>query len=120
MGVLSRREHEVMDAVFSLCQKKGVCVVSPSELVSLLPKNKGYTEEKLESILTELALDNYFQLLFSERQGEKMFVISLTSTGQAYKRSDLQRRRDSLRKIAWAIGSAVIAFLVGVLLKRIF
>ena len=120
MGVLSRREHEVMETVFSLCHKKGVCVVSPSELLSALPDNKGYTEESLENILTELSLDNYFQLLSSERQGEKMFVISLTATGQAYKRSDIQRRRDSIRKIAWAIASAVIAFLVGVLLKRIF
>ncbi len=120
MGVLNRREHEVMEAVFSLCQKKGVCVVSPSDLLSLLPPNKGYTEEKVESILNELALDNYFQLLSSERQGEQMWVISLTAVGQAYKRSDLQRKRDSLRKIAWAISSAVIAFLVGWLLKRIF
>lgn len=120
MGVLSKREHEVMEAVFSLCQKKGVCVVSPNELLSLLPQNKGYTEEKLEGILAELCLDNYFQLLSSERQGEKMLVISLTATGQAYKRSDIQRRRDGARKIAWAVGSAVIAFLVGWLLKRIF
>lgn len=120
MSVLNRREKEVMETVYALCQKKGVCVVSPSEFLDYLSHGKGYTEERVESLLTELALDNYFQLLSSERQGEKMWVISLTATGQAYKRSNLQKRRDIIFKIAWAVGSAVIAFLVGVLLKRIF
>lgn len=118
--MLNKRESEVMCAVYSLCENKGICLISPSELLSLLPPRKKYTEAQLEKILNALALDDYFELLSSERKGEKMYVISLHSSGYAYKRCELQRRRDFALKILWAATSAVIAFIVGWILKRIF
>ena len=118
--MLNRRESEVMNAVYSLCVGKGVCLISPNELIDLLPARKKYTEESLEKILRALALDDYFELLSSERKGEKMYVISLHAGGLAYKRNAVQQKRDIALKIIWAVGSAVIAFLVGLILKRIF
>jgi len=118
--VLNKRETEVMNVIFSLCHDKGVGLVSPTEILDMLPKKRRYTEERVEGILNELALDNYFELLSSERKGEKMYVISLRTNGYAFKRGYVQRRRDALFKVFWAVVSAVIAFTVGVLLKRIF
>ncbi len=118
--MLNKRETEIMNTVYELCHEKGVCLVSPAELLSMLPPRKGYTEEQLESILGELALDNYFELLASERKGEKMYVISLRANGYAFKRYFAQMKRDAVVKIFWAVASAVVAFLVGVILKRIF
>ncbi len=118
--MLTKKETEVMDRIYTLCHEKGVCLISPSELLSLLPVRKSYTEEGVEGILQELALDGYFELLSSERKGEKMYVISLRSNGYAFKRSYEQLRRDALVKIFWAVASAVVAFLVGIVLKRIF
>ena len=120
MGVLNRQENEVMNAVYRLCDGRGVCLVSPDEITNLLPPKKGYDEQQIERILGALALDDYFQLLSSERKGEKMYVISLRANGYAYKRSFVQRKRDFIFKLGWAVASAVIAFLVGLLLKRIF
>ena len=118
--MLNKRETEIMNTVYELCHEKGVCLVSPSELLAMLPQRKGYTEEQLETILGELALDNYFELLSSERKGEKMYVISLRANGYAFKRYFAQIKRDAAVKIFWAVASAVVAFLVGVILKRIF
>ena len=118
--MLNRRETEVMNAVYELCHEKGVCLIAPSELLALLPSRKKLSEEGLEKILSELALDNYFELLSSERKGEKMYVISLRADGYAFKRWSLQMKRDFAVKMFWAVASAVVAFLVGVLLKRIF
>ena len=109
-----------MNAVYALCEEKGICLISPSELVSLLPPRKKYTEEAVEKILSELSLDNYFELLSSERKGEKMYVISLRASGYAYKRCSVQQKRDFALKVVWAVTSAVIAFLVGWILKWIF
>ena len=109
-----------MNTVYELCHEKGVCLVSPAELLSMLPQKKKYTEAQLENILGELALDNYFELLSSERKGEKMYVISLRTNGYAFKRGYVQMRRDAAVKILWAVASAVVAFLVGLILKRIF
>ncbi len=118
--MLNKRENAVMDVVYDLCHDKGICLVSPSELLSMLPPKKHFTEGDIERILDALALDDYFELLASERKGEKMYVISLHASGYAYKRYSLQQKRDFAVKLGWAIGSAVIAFLVGVILKRIF
>ena len=118
--MLNRRETEVMSAVYTLAHEKGICLISPAELLSLLPPRKKYTEEQVEGILNELALDNYFELLSSDRKGEKMYVISLRGNGYAFKRGYVQMRRDAALKIFWAVASAVVAFLVGLVLKRIF
>ena len=118
--MLNKRESEVMSAIYSLCYEKGICLISPEELLSMLPVRKKYNEEQLEKILSELALDNYFELLSSERKGEKMYVISLRANGYAYKRCALQQKRNVAVKMLWAVASAVVAFLVGLLLRRIF
>lgn len=118
--MLSRKEMEVMNAVYTLTHEKGICLISPAELLSLLPPRKKYTEEQVEGILHELALDDYFELLSSDRKGEKMYVISLRNNGYAFKRGYVQMRRDAAVKIFWAVASAVVAFLVGLILKRIF
>ena len=109
-----------MGAVYTLCEGKGICLISPTDLISLLPSRKKYTEEQVEKILGALALDDYFELLSSERKGEKMYVISLHASGYAYKRCSLQQKRDVALKLGWAIASAGIAFLVGWVLKWIF
>ena len=118
--MLNKQEYEVMNAVYSLCHEKGICLLSPAELISFLPSHKKYTEERVETILHELSLDNYFELLSSERKGEKMYVISLRANGYAFKRTSLQMKRDVAGKMVLAILSAVVAFIVGLILKRIF
>ncbi len=109
-----------MDAVYNLCHDKGVCLISPTEIIDNLSPRRKYTEEQIESVLHELALDDYFELLSSERKGEKMYVISLKTNGYAFKRAFAQMRRDAVVKIFWAVASAVVAFIVGLILKRIF
>ena len=118
--MLNKREVEVMNRVYELCHERGVCLISPAELLSLLPLRRKYTEEQVERILQELALDDYFELLSSERKGEKMYVISLRANGYAFKRCFAQRRRDAAAKMLWAVASAIVAFFVGFILKRIF
>ena len=118
-GVLTKRESEVMRAVYALC-REGVCLVSPTELLARLPARGKWSQDSLEKVLTALSLDNYFDLLSSERKGEKMYVITLREGGRAYPRNAQQFRRDLFLKLGLAVASAVIAFLVGLILKWIF
>ncbi len=118
--MLNRRESEVMQAVYSLCREDGRCLIAPADLLKLLPKKEKCTEEKLEKILKALELDDYFEMISSDRKGEKMYVITLHPNGFAFKRSSVQMRRDLFFKVSWTILSAILAFLVGLLMKRIF
>lgn len=117
---LNKREDEVMNAVFTLAGGKEQFLVSPEEILALLPPKANYDEEKLEEVLRALELDDYFELILSDRKGEKMYVIHLHSQGLAYKRSDSQRKRSLYFKLGVAAAGAVLSFLIGMILKAIF
>ena len=105
--MLNREENEIMRAVYELCGGKGCCLVSPYDLMSLLPAKRGYTAERVDRLLRSLELDDYFDLLESDRKGERP-------------RERLQMRRSIAFKIGLSVAGAVITFLVGLLLRLAF
>ncbi len=118
--MLNRQENEVMNAVYEMCDGKESCLVSPLEIMSILPKKRKYTPEEVEKILRSLELDDYFDLIESDRKGEKMYVITLHANGLAYPRTRLQMRRDIAFKVGLSVAGAVITFVVGRILVAIF
>lgn len=117
---LNKKESEVMDAVFRLSGGKERFLVSPYELVSMLPARGKYDEVALGRLLRSLSLDGYFELVESERKGEPVYVIQMREAGLNFRREDYQRRRSVCFRWAVAAVGAVITFFVGVLLKIIF
>ena len=109
-----------MKRVRALSDDRGVCLATPKELLDGLPPRERWTEEGLRKTLTDLKMDAYFDLLYTERKGECTYVITLREAGQAFERNALQRRRGYAVKLFWAVFSAVIAFVVGWILKFIF
>lgn len=118
--MLSRSENEIMSAVYSLCDGLDGCLISPVEILSLLPAKRKYSLEKIDGILHDLMCDGYFDLITSERKGEKMYVINLKESGFAFKRSAKQRRRDVAFRIVLAFIGAAATFIFGLILKGIF
>lgn len=117
---LNRKENEVMRAVFSLSDGKDRYLASPYELIAVLPAKSNYTEDSLERVMHALELDGYFDFILSDRKGEKTYVIHMHEAGLAYRRSDIRRKRSLCFKLAVAAVSAVVTFLVGMILRLIF
>lgn len=118
--MLNKNETEVMSAVYSLCDGTDGCLVSPLDILSVLPVKKKYTPEIIEGILNDLKCDGYFDLITSERKGEKMYVINLKENGLAFKRNEKQRQRDVAFRIGLAFIGALATFIFGLILKGIF
>lgn len=118
--MLNRYETEVMAAVYALCDGTEGCLVSPLDILSILPAKHKYNAEKLEDILYALKCDGYFDIISSERKGEKMYVINLKESGFAFKRTAKQKQRDVTFKIFLAFIGALATFIFGVILKRLF
>lgn len=118
--MLTRYENEVMSAVYSLCDGTEGCLVSPIDILSVLPSKRKIDTEKLDDILNALKCDGYFDLIPSERKGEKMYVINLKESGFAYKRNAKQKQRDITYKIFLAFVGALATFIFGLILKAIF
>lgn len=117
---LSRRENEVMRAVFELSDGKDRFLLSPYELAAVLPPKGNYNEESLERTLRALELDGYFDFIPSDRKGEKTYVIHMREAGLAFKRSDAQRKRSICFRWGVAAVGAVITFLIGLILRLVF
>jgi hypothetical protein len=109
-----------MCAVYSLCDGTDGCLISPADILSLLPSKKKYTTERVDIALNALHSDGYFDLITSERKGEKMYVINLTDHGKAYTRAAKQRKRDIAFKIFLAFIGAFATFIFGLIIKAIF
>lgn len=118
--MLSKHENEVMSAVFLLCDGTDSCLVSPLDILSVLPAKKQYNPEKVENILHDLCCDGYFDLITSERKGETMYVINLKENGFNFKRNAKQRQRDIAFRIMLAFIGAAATFIFGLIIKGIF
>lgn len=118
--MLGRRESEIMSAVYDLCDGTESCLVSPAEILAILPQNRKIGYERLDEILGDLKSDGYFDLICSERKGEKMYVINLTDSGAKFRRERLQRRRDIMFKIVLALIGATATFIFGLILRALF
>lgn len=118
--MLSKTENRVMAAVYSLCDGTEGCLVSPLDILSLLPAKSKISPERLDEILNGLKCDGYFDIISSERKGEKMYVINLKDNGFAFKRTAKQKQRDVAFKIMLAFVGALATFIFGLLLKAIF
>ncbi len=118
--MLDKCENAVMSAVYSLCDGTDGCLVSPLDILSIIPKKNKITPEKLDDILNALKCDGYFDLINSERKGEKMYVINLRESGFAYKRTAKQRQRDITFKIFLAFIGAFATFIFGLILRSMF
>ncbi len=118
--MLTKSESAVMEAVYTLCGSRQVCLVSPWEILNLLPSKSKITEERLDKILNALQMDEYFEMISSDRKGEKMYVITLRPLGVAFKRSSVQNKRAIVYKIILSVGGAVLAFVAGAILRALF
>jgi hypothetical protein len=108
-----------MSAIFSLCDGDNSCLVSLADIASILPDNRKFSHQKIESTLLALSEDGYFDLITSRRKGEIMYVINLKKNKSEYRRAAIIRRRDVLYKIMLAFVGALATFIFGLIIKAI-
>ena len=108
-----------MGVIFQLSEGKERFLASPYELLALLPPRLNFDEEKLIRTLRSLELDGYFELIESERKGERVFVVIMHDAGLSFKRSDALRRRRMYYKIAVTLLCGALSALVGILVKSL-
>ncbi len=118
--MLSKQEHKIMSAVYSLCDGTESCMVTATEVLSLLPAKQRITVQRLDDVLHSLHYDGYFDLITGERKSDKMYLIRLKERGFAYKRDYNGRKREIAFRILLAGVGALFTFLFGLLLKTIF
>ncbi len=115
--MLSKLENKVMGAIYARCKNNSAVLIEKNSLVSLAGDNG---EERLDKIVNDLYTDGFFDLVYTERQGEKVYCITLTEKGKGYPREAMLVKRTLMFKLVVTVGFAIFSFILGLILKAIF
>ncbi len=118
--MLTKNEDKIMFAVYSACKEKSCALLSPDDILTMAGVRGVVSYDALDKILEALEYDDYFDLILSDRRGEKVYCITLHEKGQGYKRQKTIVKRNLEFKLAIAVGGALVSFVIGLILKAIF
>ena len=108
-----------MRALIKMKKSNNSLLVSPMDLISILG-GKEFNRANLDAIIQDLCSDGYFDLIYSDRHGERVYCITFSQKGQSYDRNALLMRRNVIFRLGLTIVLAIVSFLIGLILKAIF
>jgi hypothetical protein len=115
--MLSRLENRIMGAIYQRCKGTNAVLIEKNKLMPITGEN---SEDKLDKIVNDLYTDGFFDLVYTERQGEKVYCITLTEKGKGYPRESKLVKRTLMFKLVVSVGFAIFSFILGLILKAIF
>lgn len=117
--MLTKSENKVMNTIYEECKDKRALLISPKDLINMTG-DKTLTLSALEKVVLDLHADGYFDVVYSDRHGERVFCLSLTEKGKGYKRNVKLLKRNLIFRLMLTVGFALVSFLIGVILRAIF
>ncbi len=115
--MLSKKETMIMKAIyFKAIKSEGKCLMTPTELLEKIPFSKSFNREDLEPCLKTLVLEDYFELIDTERKGERVFCFTLHQNGYAFARQiESEQRMIKLKIILVVLGAIASAILTRII-----
>ena len=117
--MLTKSEKQVMGVLYQECKNKQSSLISPMDIVRLVGGDK-ISQSKTAKIVSDLHMDGYFDIIYSDRHGETVYCVSLTEKGKAYYRNSKTLKRNIVFRICLSFALAVFSFIIGLILKAIF
>lgn len=118
--MLSKKEHIVMNLIYSKCQNSESVLISPSEISTACLDKFDLTNIEIDQILSGLMLDGYIDVVNSDKKGKLVYCITLKQKGASYKRDLDQKKKTTIVLITRTVLLAILSFTVGLILKAIF
>ena len=119
--MLNRREKIVMQYLFDTCMSNGdKCLLSAKEISVAVYSKVDWTEYEVDQIINNLALDEYLNVIHSDKKGQTVYCISLAEKGKAFARERHNSKVTTNMLILRTVLLAVLSFVIGLILKAIF
>ena len=122
--MLNKTETRVMSYIFEKCKGENKGIFTPKELLSALMPKYEITAKQLDVVMSNLALDDYIECEKKDKNGKIYFLVSLTMRGAAFDRERQSLKRQRMQSIMWklglTVGGAIVAFVLGIVLNRLF
>lgn len=108
-----------MKVIYNACSNSQSVLITPDDINRVIDGEK-LSQKQLESIINDLAMDGYFELVFSSRQGETVYCITISEKGKAFNRSKKMQKRNIIFRVCLTVSLAILSFVIGLILKAIF
>lgn len=119
--MLNKKTKALMRSVYNhAVEKDGVCLVSQIDLLEDMPSKLRFYRDDLEPSLRSLMLEGYFEIVESEKKGERYYCITLMQAGYDFSRIIAQEKRAIKFKIALTIGGVILSFILSRIISSIF
>jgi len=116
--MLNGIETRIMEYLFSRCRGKRTVLIPPDDILKSISVSKSQrvisrneiTKRQLETYMKSLTLDGYVDYsATNDKSGNMMYVVTLTTRGEAYQREHDDKIRRRWREVGWRILLAVAA-----------
>jgi len=117
---LDRKETFVILYLSEICVEKRPYLILAQQIAEFVSKKYLVTTNELDDIMTMLAKENYIDFVVSDSKKGYYYCITLKGKARTLKK-DLKRKRKELYfAIAKTFVFAVLSFVIGLVLKKIF
>ena len=118
--MLNKNEKVVMQIIYDkMSDSQKAVILTEGEIFSQIPKKAKIELGDLRNILQQLAIDEYFELIHTEKKGEPVMVITLKKKGIAFERGLVQQKRKLGQKLAITVVCAIITALISLFIKNL-
>ena len=118
--MLNGKEKKVMQYLFDRCSGKKSCLIEPDDILNYLQPKYEINNIELDQILNALVLENYIDLVNSDKNGKLVYCISLKTKGEGFERERKNAKKNVYIIVTRTIILACISFAVTLILKAIF
>lgn len=109
--VLTKKEKAVMRIVYQEAERQnGSCLLSPIDILEKIPLDIPFEENELDQTLRNLEIDEYFDVIRSDKKGELVYCINMQKKGLQFARVEHAFKSN----LALTLGLSVVTALIGV------
>ena len=112
--IFNKKERLLMNAIYSSASASGQCLITPLEILSLIPYKADFREEDIDKTLEALKVDGYFAYDKALRKDETVYCIVLKEKGLSYERDKRTAKRKIIQRVALTIAFALLGYLIKV------
>lgn len=119
--MLNRKTKALMLAVYNRAVvKDGVCIVRPIDLLQDIPYAKEFERDELEPAMRALESEGYFEMVETEKKGERYYCITLQQASVDFARQIASEKRAIKFKIILSIAGVIGTFILTRIVAAIF
>lgn len=118
--MLNGKEKKVMQFLFNTCNGKRSSLIEPDDIINFLQPKYDINNIELDQILNALVLENYIDLVNSDKNGKLVYCISLKSKGEGYERERKNAKKSVYLILTRTVILACVSFAITMILKLIF